>query len=141
MKDEAYAAERSGLKAKAMDLGAGAMAVLRPALKEAMALSAYQWTVLALLTATFLLVALSYGGIRAEFAAMKQDNPSVSSPDLAAIRTEFSDMKAGVTQTLADMKASLDQSMTKIGAKLDPSQQAKPPAAAPAPKPSPKPRP
>jgi hypothetical protein len=140
MKDEAYA-ERSGLKAKAMDLGAGAMAVLRPALKEAMAWSAYQWTVLALLTATFLLVALSYGGIRAEFAAMKQDNPSVSSPDLAAIRTEFSDMKAGVTQTLADMKASLDQSMTKIGAKLDPSQQAKPPAAAPAPKPSPKPRP
>lgn len=141
MTDETYATGRSGLKAKAMDLGAGAMAVLRPALKEAMAWSAYQWTVLALLTATFLLVALSYGGIRAEFAAMQQNNPSASSPDLAAIRTELSDMKAGVTQTLADMKASLDQSVTKIGAKLDSGQQAKPPAAAPAPKPSPKPRP
>jgi hypothetical protein len=113
----------------------------RAALKEAMAWDAYQWTVLALLTATFLLVALSYGGIRAELAALKQDR-GVS--DLLGVNAEIvkqmSDMKAGLTQDISDLKTGLGGDIAKIGAKLDArSQQPKP--AAPAPKPVAKPRP
>ena len=54
-------------------MGDGAKGHGPPALQEAMAWTAYQWTVLALLTAIFLLVALSYGGIRTELAALKQE--------------------------------------------------------------------
>ena len=74
MTHEAYTDQPRGFGAKAKDLTAGAREVGRSALKEAMTWTAYQWTVLALLTATFLLVALSYGGIRAELAALKQAN-------------------------------------------------------------------
>ena len=103
--------------------------------------SAYQWTVLALLTATFLLVALSYGGIRAELAALKQSESGSSAQDLAAIRTELStkltDMQSNLTQSMTDVKTRLTESMTKLGAKLDARSQPKPPA----PKPAARPRP
>src|SRR6185312_6346821 len=85
MTDEAYTEQPRGFGAKAKDLTSGAGEVWRSALKEAMTWTAYQWTVLALLTSTFLLVALSYGGIRAELAALKQDQGGVSAQDLAAL--------------------------------------------------------
>jgi len=141
MTDEAYTDQPRGFGAKAKDLTAGAREVGRSALKEAMTWSAYQWTVLALLTATFLLVALSYGGIRAELAALKQSQSGSSAQDLAAIRTELNtkltDMQSNLTQSMTDMKTGLTESMTKLGAKLDARSQPKPPA----PKPAARPRP
>jgi hypothetical protein len=113
-------------------------------LKEAMTWTAYQWTVLALLTATFLLVALSYGGIRSELATLKQDQGGVSAQDLAALRSDMtaklSEMQSSLTQTMTDMKSGISDSVAKMGAKIEHSQP-KPTAAAPAPKPAPKPRP
>jgi hypothetical protein len=109
-----------------------------------MAWSGYQWTVLALLTATFLLVALSYGGIRAELAALKEargasgDSAAYLSADLDK---QMSDLKAGLTQSLTDMKTGLDASIAKISAKLDARNAApKPPATAPKPAVKPKPQ-
>ena len=135
MTDEAYTGEAHGLKSKLADLGAGAKDMAHAALKEAMAWSGYQWTVLALLTATFLLVALSYGGIRAELAALKEARGAsatarrISSADLDK---QMSDLKAGLTQSLTDMKTGLDASLAKINAKLDArSAPPKPPAPAP----------
>ena len=142
MTNEAFRDERHGLAAKARDLTAGARDMARAALREAMAWNAYQWTVLAILTATFLLVALSYGGIRAELAAVKQDQ-GVLPQDLTAIHTEVSDMKAGLTQTVSDMKSDLDSGLAKISAKIDAHNQQPKLAAAPvvAPKPPAKPKP
>ena len=141
MTDEAYTDQPRGFGAKAKDLTAGAREVGRSALTEAMTWSAYQWTVLALLTAPFLLVALSYGGIRAELAALKQSQSGSSAQDLAAIRTELNtkltDMQSNLTQSMTDMKTGLTESMTKLGAKLDARSQPKPPA----PKPAARPRP
>ena len=144
MTDEAYRDEQQGLTGKLRDLTGGARDIARAALKEAMAWDAYKWTVLALLTAIFLLVALSYGGIRAELATLKQGQSGSSAQDLAAIRTEMStkltDMQSSLTQTITDMKTGLTDSIAKITAKLDArSQQPKP--AAPSPKPAVKPRP
>lgn len=146
MTDEVYTHERPGLRARLSDLTGGARDMARAALKEAMAWDAYQWTVLALLTATFLLVALSYGGIRAELAALKQDR-GVSDPDLARIGAEIgqqmSDVKAGLTQDISDLKTGLSGDIAKIGAKLDARSQqprAAPPVP-PVPKPVAKPRP
>jgi hypothetical protein len=140
MTDEAFTDDRRGLAAKAWDLTAGARETARAASKEAMTWNAYQWTVLALLTATFVLVALSYGGIRAELAALRQVQGGVSAQDLAAARTELggkiTDMQSSLTQAIADMKTGLGESVAKIGAKID----AKP-KAAPTPKPAPRPRP
>lgn len=140
MTDEAFTDDRRGLAAKAWDLTAGARETARAASKEAMTWNAYQWTVLALLTATFVLVALSYGGIRAELAALRQVQGGVSAQDLATARTELggkiTDMQSSLTQAIADMKTGLGESVAKIGAKID----AKP-KAAPAPKPAPRPRP
>ena len=143
MTDEVYAHGRQGLAARLSDLTGGARDMTRAALKEAMTWDAYQWTVLALVTATFLLVALSYGGIRAELAALKQDRAG-SAPELAAINAEIgkqmSDMKAGLAQTMSDMKTGLAADIAKIGAKLDArSQQPKP--VAPVRKPVARPRP
>ena len=135
MTDEAYTHGRLGLRARLSDLTAGARDMARAALKEAMTWDAYKWTVLALLTATLLLVALSYGGIRAELAALKQAQ-GVSPQDLAAIRTELSDMKTGLTQAMSEIKSGLDDSIAKISAKLDAR-----PKAAPAPKPAARPKP
>src|SRR3990170_24407 len=110
MTDEAYRHERQGLRARLSDWTGGARDMTRAALKEAMNWDAYKWTVLALLTATFLLVALSYGGIRAELAALKQDR-GTSADDVARINAEIdkqmADMKAGLMQSMSDMKTGL----------------------------------
>jgi hypothetical protein len=138
MADEAYAGEEHSLKAKLAELTAGAKDMAHGALKEAMAWTVYQWTVLALLTAIFILVALSYGGIRAELAALKQEG---AAPDenLARIESQIgqqmSDLKSGVMAAITG----LDDKITKIGAKLD--ARSAPKAAAPAPKPAAKPKP
>ena len=143
---DTYTEQPRGFGAKAKDLTSGAGEVWRSALKEAMTWTAYQWTVLALLTATFLLVALSYGGIRAELATVKQDQGGVSAQDLAALRTDMnaklSEMQSSLVQTMTDMKSGISDSVAKMGAKIEHSQP-KPTAAAPAPapKPAPKPRP
>jgi len=141
MTDEVYTHERRGLTARLSDLTGGAKDMTRAALKEAMTWDAYKWTVLALLTATFLLVALSYGGIRAELAALKE-NRGTSAEGMAAINAEIgkqmSDMKAGLTQDISDLKSGLGGDLAKISAKLDARSQAK--AAAPAPKPVVKPK-
>ena len=142
MTHEVYTDQPGGFGAKVKDLTAGAREVGRSALKETLTWSAYQWTVLALLTATFLLVALSYGGIRAELAALKQSQSASSAQnDFTALRTEMStkltDMQSSIAQGLTDMKAGLTESVTKLGAKLDARSQSKPPA----PKPPARPRP
>lgn len=142
MTDEAYTEQPRGFGAKAKDLTSGASEVCRSALKEAMTWTAYQWTVLALLTATFLLVALSYGGIRAELAALKQDQGGTPAPDLATLRTDMdaklSEMQSSLAQTMTDMKSGISENIAKMGAKIEHSQ---PKPTAPAPKPAPKPRP
>ena len=111
MTDEAYTGEQAGLKAKLADLTAGARDTVHAALKEAMTWNAYQWTVLALLTATFVLVALSYGGIRAELAALREARGS-SGDGAASISADLdkqmSDLKSGLSQSLTDMKTGLD---------------------------------
>ena len=137
MTDEAYRHERQGLRARLSDWAGGARDMTRAALKEAMNWDAYKWTVLALLTATFLLVALSYGGIRAELAALKQDR--AVSGNNAEIGKQMADMKAGLTQDISDLKSGLGGDLAKISAKLDARNQPK--AAAPAPKPVVKPKP
>jgi hypothetical protein len=135
MTEEAYTHGRLGLRARLSDWTGGARDMARAALKEAMTWDAYKWTVLALMTATFLLVALSYGGIRAELAALKQDR--AMSRNNAEVAKQMSDMKAGLTQTMSEMKSGLDESIAKISAKLD----ARPKPAAPAPKPAARPKP
>jgi hypothetical protein len=142
MTQDAFTDDRRGFAAKAWDYTAGARETARSASKEAMTWSAYQWTVLALLTATFILVALSYGGIRTELAALRENQGGSAARDLAAFRTEMgskiSDMQSSLTQTMTDMKTGLSESIAKLGAKVDARSQ---PKAAPSPKPAPKPRP
>lgn len=142
MTHEAFRDERHGLRAKLADMGDGAKDMGHAALKEAMAWTAYQWTVLALLTAIFVLVALSYGGIRTELAALKQER-AAPGEDLARIESQtgqqISDMKAGLAQAIADMKAGIDGSLAKISSKLDAKSQPPKPAP-PAPKPAAKPK-
>jgi hypothetical protein len=137
MTDESYTDQPRGLTAKLRDLTGGAGDMVRAACKEAMSWDAYNWTVLALLTATFLLVALSYGGIRAELAALKESR-GTSAESMAAINAEIgkqmTDLKAGLMQALSEMKSD----MAKMGAKLDARSAPKP--AAPAPKPVTKPK-
>lgn len=146
MTDEVYVDSRAGLAGKARDLAAGAKDALRAALREAMAWDFYKWTVLALMTATFILIALSYGGIRAELAALKEErgNSADGAASVnAAIDKQMADMKAALQQSLTDMKAGLDASVAKINAKLDAktSQPPKPAAPAVGPKPAVKPKP
>jgi hypothetical protein len=136
MADEAYAGEEHGLKAKLAELTAGARDMAHSALNEAMAWSAYQWTVLALLTAIFVLVALSYGGVRTELAALKQER-AAPGEDLARIESQIgqqiSDLKSALTQAIAD----LDDKIAKIGAKLEARSAPKPAAPKPAARPKP----
>jgi hypothetical protein len=144
MTHEAFTDQPRGFGAKAKDAAAGAGEVARSALKEAMTWSAYQWTVLALLTATFLLVALSYGGIRSELAALHQNQSGNTAQDLSALRTEMStkigDVQSSLTQAITDMKTGLSESIAKIGAKVD-ARSSQPKPNPPAPKPPAKPRP
>ena len=84
----------------------------------------------------FLLVALSYGGIRAELAVLKQ-NAGASTEDRTAIEAEFgeqmSELKSGLTQALADMKSALQADLAAMRTKLDALRQAPRPSG---PKPS-----
>jgi len=136
MADEAYAGEEHGLKAKLAELTAGAKDMAHAALNEAMAWTAYQWTVLALLTAIFLLVALSYGGIRTELAALKQERAAPGG-DLARIESQIgqqmSDLKSGLMEAITG----LDDKIAKIGAKLEARSAPKPAAPKPAARPKP----
>jgi hypothetical protein len=134
MTTEVY--RKPGLGAKLADLAAGARDQARMALREAMTWSFYQWTVLALVTAIFILVALSYGGIRAELAALKNERGLEAASAGADLDKRITDMGATLKQSMTEMKADLD----KIGAKLDAKSQAAPKPAAPAPKPAQKPR-
>ncbi len=142
MADKVHTEEPHGFSAKLHDAAGAARDIGGAALRETLSWSAYQWTVLALLTAIFLLIALSYGGIRAELAALKQ-NPGGGGDDRAAIEAELgrqvSDVKAGLDQALADMKSALASDLAAIGAKLDALSQA-PKQASPAQKPQAKPR-
>ena len=143
MTHEAFTDERHGLRAKLADIGDGARDMGHAGVKEALAWTAYQWTVLALLTAIFVLVALSYGGIRIELAALKQER-AAPGDDLARIESQtgqqISDMKLGLTQALADMKAEIDGTLAKISAKLEAKRQPPKPAL-PLPKPAAQPKP
>jgi len=142
MTDEVYTHERRGLMARLSDLTGGARDMTRAALKEAMTWDAYKWTVLALLTATFLLVALSYGGIRTELAALKQPGETTDrAVRNADIDKQMADMKDALMQAMSDMKTGLSGDLAKIGAKLDARSQPKPVAPPPAPKPPVKPKP
>jgi hypothetical protein len=138
MTDQAFGTEQQGLRAKLADLTAGARDMTRSALNEAMAWSAYQWTVLALLTAIFILVALSYGGIRTELAALKQERVAPSD-GLAGIESKLGEQMSDLKSGVMDAITGLDDKITKIGAKLDARSAPKP--AAPAPKPAAKPKP
>ena len=137
MTDEAFTGEAQGLKAKLADLTAGAKDMAHGALTEAMAWTAYQWTVLALLTAIFVLVALSYGGIRTELAVLKLKG-GITDQDLTRIDGEIgkqmSDLKSGLMQAITG----IDDKITKIGAKLDARSAPKPAASAPKPAARPK---
>lgn len=131
---EAY--RKPGLGAKLSDLAASVGDQARAALREAMTWSLYRWTVLALLTATFILVALSYGGIRAELAALKQERSAAGAG--GELERRIAEMNAALTKSIGDLKADLDASLAKIGARPE----AKTPAPAPTPAPPvPKPRP
>ena len=138
MSDDAFRDEQHSFKAKLAELTAAARDMAHSAVTEAMAWTAYQWTVLALLTAIFILVALSYGGIRTELAGLKQER-GAPSEDLARIESQIdqqmSDLKSALTQAITG----LDDKIAKIGAKLD--ARSAPKAAAPAPKPAARPKP
>jgi hypothetical protein len=136
-----YTQTRRGIGARLGDAAAGARDMARAALQEAMRWDAYRWTVLALLTATFILVALSYGGIRAELASLKEQR-GVAGSDPATISAEsakqISDLQAVLVQAISEAKSGLSGDIAKIGTKLDARSQPKP--AAPPPKPAARPR-
>ena len=140
--EEPHGEEPQGLAAKLRDFGGWGRDTAHTALRETLNWSAYQWTVLALLTAIFLLVALSYGGIRAELDALKQ-NAGASAQDRTSIEAAFgrqvSDLKSGITKALADMRSALEAEIAEIGAKIDARSRA-PQQAAPRPRPA-RPRP
>lgn len=136
MADEAYAGEEHGLKAKLAELTGGAKDMAHGALTEAMAWTAYQWTVLALLTAIFILVALSYGGIRTELAALKQEN-AAPGEDLARIESQIGQQMSNLKSGLMQAITGLDDKIAKIGAKLEARSAPKPAAPKPAARPKP----
>ena len=133
MTSEVFTPHRRGIGARLGDMAAGARDMARAALQEAMRWDAYQWTVLAILTATFILVALSYGGIRSELAALKQERATASAdPAIAGEETakHISDLQAVLVQAISEAKTGLSGDIAKIGAKLDARSQAKPPVPA-----------
>jgi hypothetical protein len=130
-----------GIGARLGDMAAGAREMARAGLHEAMRWDAYRWTVMALLTAIFILVALSYGGLRSEIAALKAER-GAASPDPASVAAEthkqISDLQAVLVQAISEAKSGLSGDIAKIGTKLDARSQPKPPA--PAQRPSARPR-
>jgi F0F1-type ATP synthase membrane subunit a len=140
MTNDVYMDARGGIGGKMRDMAGGVMDMVRAAAKEAMTWDFYKWTVLAIAIATFLLIALSYGGIRAELAALKQPSaPTDSSARDAAIDKQMADMKAALMQSMAEMKSGLSADIARLGSKIDARSQPKP--VAPAPKPAARPRP
>jgi hypothetical protein len=133
---------KQGFQGKVRDLGGALRDIGGAALRETLNWSAYQWTVLALLTAIFLLIALSYGGIRAELAALRENGGGAGAPAPAEadFSKRMSDLESSLGQALTEMKSGLTADLAAIGAKLDALGRT-PKAAAPAPKPQPKPRP
>jgi hypothetical protein len=140
MTEEAYTHARDVLAGWMNNFVDGAKDILHAGLREAMAWDFYKWTVLALMTATFLLVALSYGGIRAELTTLKEAR-GTADDSLANFGTELdrqiSELRASLTQSITTVKTGLDTSLAKINAKLDAKNQPKPvqPAAKPGAKP------
>ena len=138
MTETVFTPERRGIAAWFGDVLAGAKDMARAALSEALTWDLYKWTVLALMTATFILVALSYGGIRAELATLKEQRAAV--PDHATANAEIakqiSALQAALVQAIAEAKTGLSGDIAKISTKLD----AKPKAPAPTPKPRPRPQ-
>lgn len=132
MTDEAYTNVRQNLTARARDL-------TNAAWKEATTWDAFKWTLVGLLAANFLLVALLYGDIRSEIADLKEDR---GASDLANVRAEIgnqiTDMKAGITQAMSDMQSGFRDDVAKISAKLD--KLSLKPSVQQAPKPAAKPR-
>ncbi len=133
---------KQGFQGKVRDLGGTLRDIGGAALRETLNWTAYQWTVLALLTAIFLLIALSYGGIRAELAALRENGGGAGAPVPAEadLSKRMSDLESRLGQALTEMKSGLAADLAAIGAKLDALGRT-PKAAAPAPKPQPKPRP
>jgi hypothetical protein len=141
MSEKAGTEAKQGLHSKLRDLGGAVRDIGGAALRETLGWSAYQWTVLALLTAIFLLVALSYGGIRSELAALKNGGSAAAPvPAEVDLSKRMSDLESSLGQALAEIKSGLAADLAAIGAKLDALSPA-PKQAAPAPKPAPKPRP
>src|SRR5262245_3366372 len=142
MNEKANTGAKPGFQDRLRDLGGSLRDIGGAALRETFSWSAYQWTVLALLTAIFLLIALSYGGIRAELAALKRNAgiAGAPAPTEADLSKRMSDLESSLGQALTEMKSGLAADLAAIGAKLDELRQA-PKAAGPAPKPQPKPRP
>src|SRR5262245_35587283 len=142
MNEKANTGAKPGFQDRLRDLGGSLRDIGGAALRETFSWSAYQWTVLALLTAIFLLIALSYGGIRAELAALKGNAGTAGEPASAEadLSKRMSDLESSVGQALTEMKSGLAADLAAIGAKLDALGRT-PKAAAPAAKPQPKPKP
>src|SRR5262245_65651239 len=98
MNEKADTGAKRGFQDRLRDLGGALRDIGGAALREALNWSAYQWTVLALLTAIFLLIALSYGGIRAELAALRENGGGVGAPAPAG---------AGLEERMAGQESSL----------------------------------
>jgi hypothetical protein len=130
---------KQGFQDRFRDLGGALRDIGGAALRETFSWSAYQWTVLALLTAIFLLIALSYGGIRAELAALRENGGvGAPAPADADLSKRMSDLESSLGQALTEMKSGLAADLAAIGAKLDALGRA---SKAAAPKPQPKPKP
>lgn len=141
MTSEVYTQSRRGIGARLGDAAAGARDMARAGLQEAMRWDAYQWTVLALLTAILILVALAYGGVRTELAALKAERGAAATdPAITTAETakQISDLQAVLVQAISEAKSGLSADIAKIGTKLDARSQPKPPA--PAQRPSARPR-
>ena len=141
MNEKADTEAKQGLQGRFRDLGGAVRDIGGAALRETFSWSAYQWTVLALLTAIFLLIALSYGGIRAELAALKENagGTGTPAPAEADLSKRMSELESTFSQALTEMKSGLAADLNAIRTKLDALGRA-PKAAAPAPQPKPKPQ-
>src|SRR5262245_65529435 len=142
MNEKADTGAKRGFQDRLRDLGGALRDIGGAALRETINWSAYQWTVLALLTAIFLLIALSYGGIRAELAALRENVGGTGSPAPAEadLSKQMSELESSLGQALTEMKSGLAADLNAIRTELDAIGRA-PKAAAPAPKPQPKPKP
>src|SRR5215510_1480238 len=98
MNEKTDSETKQRLQGRFRDLGGAVRDIGGAALRETINWSAYQWTVLALLTAIFLLIALSYGGIRAELAALRENVGGTGSPAPA---------EADLSKQMSELESSL----------------------------------